>query len=55
MVKLNSKDYKQIYLALNMRKDYILNKQTLAIEDEEELKQIQETLDKIVDIYFFRR
>ena len=42
-------------LALNMRKDYIMTKQTLTIEDEEELKQIQETLDKIVDIYFFRR
>lgn len=55
MVKLNIKDYGEIYFALNMRKCYIENKQTLTIEDEEELKQIQETLDKIVDIYFFRR
>lgn len=55
MVKLNEQDYKNIYKALEMRKYFLLCKETLTIEDEEELKQIQETLDKIVDIYFFRR
>lgn len=55
MVKLNEQDYKNIYKALEMRKYFLLCKETLNEEEKKELKELKETTDKIVDIYFFRR